>query len=272
MLGDARDPAFCARACQGAEVVYHCLNVPYSAKAWAAELPTLQENLVTAARGARLVVFENLYMLGRSSTALTEQSPVAPISRKGQLRAQLSAALFDAHREGRVQVVAGRASHLVGPHVTQSQVGEHLFTRVLAGRSAQLMGNPDRLHSFSYAPDVGRALAELGLAAPDVLGKAHLLPVTPTMSARAFHQQLFAALGVQPKVEAVSRLLLSFIGLFAAPLRELVEQHYEWEHDYLVDDAAFRARFPDFTPTALDVALRETATWARATYGAAKAA
>ncbi|HEX7623938.1 MAG TPA: NAD(P)H-binding protein, partial [Anaeromyxobacteraceae bacterium] len=66
--GDAMDAAFCIEATGGAQVVYHCMNTPYLAKVWLETLPRLQANLVAAAgrAGARLVMLDNLYALGRT--------------------------------------------------------------------------------------------------------------------------------------------------------------------------------------------------------------
>src|SRR4029453_16250442 len=65
--GDAADPGFCARVAEGAATVYHCMNPPYYAKIWAELVPRYMDNLITAAgcAGARLVVVDNVYMLGR---------------------------------------------------------------------------------------------------------------------------------------------------------------------------------------------------------------
>jgi len=106
-------------------------------------LPKFQENLIEAAgkAEARLVVLENLYMLGQPHRALNEDSPANPTSRKGAARHKLSQALFAAHRAGAVRAVTGRASDLFGPGVTQSQIGEQLYARVLAGKAAQVLGD-----------------------------------------------------------------------------------------------------------------------------------
>jgi nucleoside-diphosphate-sugar epimerase len=245
------------------------LNAPYSARAWATLLPRLQDNLVEAAARAeaRLVVLENLYMLGAPSGAIDETTPVRPCSRKGEIRARMSEALWSAHRAGRVRAVAGRASHLFGPGVEQSQVGAHLFARVLSGRSARLVGDPARLHSFAYAPDVARGLAALGEADDAWLGRAHVLPVMPAMANGAFHAALFDALGVAPRIDRIGPLAMRLVGLFVPVLRESVEMRYEFDADYVVDDRAFRAAF-DARTTPLDEALRETARWARSRFGA----
>lgn len=269
VVGDAFDRSFCVQSAANATSVYHCLNVPYSTKAWATALPTLQSNLIEAAgkAKARLVVFENLYMLGAPAGPLTEASPLAPRSKKGELRAALTNALFEAHRAGQVRAVAGRASHLFGPNVTQSQIGEQLFTRVLAGKSAQVFGDVKALHSFSYAPDVARGLAALG-SADDALGRAWMLPVMPPQSSQAFYHALFAALGVSPRVDVISPLMLSMLGLFVPLLRELVEMNYEWQRDFVVSDAAFVQRF-GFGATSPSEAMAATAAWAKRTFSPA---
>src|SRR5262245_6094940 len=66
-LGDASDQAFCVNAAAGATTIYHCMNPPYSTGIWAELVPRYLENLIAAASrtGARLVVLNNLYMLGR---------------------------------------------------------------------------------------------------------------------------------------------------------------------------------------------------------------
>jgi len=269
VLGDAFDRAFCVRSCAGATSVYHCLNVAYSAKAWATELPTFQENLIEAAgkAGARLVVLENLYMLGQPKGPMNEDTPASPNSRKGEVRQKLSEALFAAHRAGQVKAVVGRASDLFGAGVKQSQVGENLFERVLSGKSAQVFGDPYARRSFSYAPDVARGLGALG-STDDTLGKVWMLPAMPTTTSLTFYEELFAALAVTPRLHGISPLMLSVVGVFVPTLRELAEMSYQWQHDFVVDDTRFRERFK-FGPSDLDDALRATATWAIRKYGTA---
>lgn len=267
VTGDAMDAAFCEEAARGATTVFHCLNTEYSAGAWSTALPKLQANLVRAAgkHGARLVVLENLYMLGHPTGPLDDDSPIAPLSKKGRIRAELSEALFDAHRRGEVQVVAGRAAHLFGPGVTQSIIGEGLYERVLRGKSAQLFGDLETRHSFAYAPDVAAALLRLGTAEESACGRAHLLPVMPALPTREFVARLLQHLQCEAPITRVPKPMLRVVSLFTPIVRELIEMHYEWEREYVVDDSGFRARF-GFTGTPLDEALDATARWARSHY------
>ena len=66
--GDAADATFCDDAVKGAVAVYHCMNPSYDASIWASLVPRYTENLIAAAgkAGARLIVLDNLYMLGRT--------------------------------------------------------------------------------------------------------------------------------------------------------------------------------------------------------------
>ena len=66
MFGDATNAAFCHQACAGAAIIYHCMNPEYSTNVWANVLPKYMDNLIAAAGNicARLVVLDNLYMLG----------------------------------------------------------------------------------------------------------------------------------------------------------------------------------------------------------------
>jgi nucleoside-diphosphate-sugar epimerase len=95
--GGAVDPRFCTEAAKGAATVYHCMNPPYDARAWAELVPRYMNNLIMAAgrAGARLVVLDNVYMLGRpGGRRLDEDTPPNPCSRKGETRAKAAERLF----------------------------------------------------------------------------------------------------------------------------------------------------------------------------------
>jgi nucleoside-diphosphate-sugar epimerase len=126
--GDAADASFCHRAAAGAAAVYHCMNPPYDTSIWAALVPRYMENLIAAAAeaGARLIVLDNLYMLGRSGGhPMNEDTPMNPCSRKGEIRARAADCLFDAHRRGEVRAVAARASDFYGPRGSLTYLGDY---------------------------------------------------------------------------------------------------------------------------------------------------
>src|SRR5204863_3012418 len=101
---------------------------------------------------------------------MNEDTPVNPASRKGEIRARVAAMLFDAHRRGDVRAVSGRAADFYGPRGRQGYFGDVFWPRVLAGKSAQILMNPDVPHTWHFTGDVAAGLAALGEAGDDAYG------------------------------------------------------------------------------------------------------
>ena len=268
--GDITDGAFADEIARGADVVYDCMNPLYDQ--WVERLLPLGDGGLRAARtaGAKLVALDNLYMYGRPSGPMCEDSPLAPCSRKGALRVELAKMRLDAHQRGDVRVAIGRAGDFFGPNVTLALWGERFMQRVFAGKSGECFGDPDMLHSYSYGADVARALVTLGEG--DVaMGSVWHLPTPPAETTRSFAARLEPALGVPVKLSRVSNLVLRGLGVFVPILREVAEMTYQWEVPYVIDDSRFRAAF-GATHTPIDDAISATSAWARHVYAPALAA
>ena len=268
MLGDAADPAFCVDAARGAATVYHCMNPPYDARIWAEKVPHYMDNLIAAASraGARLVVLDNLYMLGRpKGRPLTEDTPMDPCSRKGEIRARAAARLFDAHRRGDLRATAGRASDFYGPGGTLTGVGDFFWPRVLAGKTAYSPYPIDAVHTYHYIPDVAAGLAILGCADENAYGRAWMLPCAPAGPFRALIERLTPRLGRPIKVTEVPRWVVKAAGLVMPLMREIDEMLYQWDEPFIVDDRQFRERF-GLAPTDVEEAAARTVDWARSHY------
>jgi nucleoside-diphosphate-sugar epimerase len=268
MLGDAADPAFCTAAAERASVVYHCMNPPYSTKAWAELVPRYMSNLIAAAARARarLVVLDNVYMLGKpNGKPLTADTPMNPCSQKGEIRARAAQLLFDAHRRGDVGATSGRASDFYGPGGTLTQFGDYFWPRVLKGRRGQVIANPDAVHTYHYIPDVAGGLATLGTAPDDVLGKPWMLPCRPAESLRDLVRRMEKPFGRPIALTVVPGWTRTLLSVFMPPLREMPEMQYQWEEPFVIDDRHFRERF-GVPPEDADRAAEATVAWARAHY------
>jgi nucleoside-diphosphate-sugar epimerase len=244
------------------------MNPPYFAKVWARLVPRLLENLITAAgwAGARLVVLDNLYMLGRPRDGrLDEDTPPRPRSRKGEIRARAAERLLEAHRGGEVVAVTGRASDFCGPRETQSHLGDYFWPGVLAGRRGRVAVDPDAVHTYHYIPDVAAGLAVLGSAPEEACGRPWMLPCAPARTLRDLVRRLSAALGRPIEITAMPRWLMKSAGLVVPIFRERDEMAYQWEGPFVVDDRQFRSRF-SLAPTDPDEAARATVAWARQHY------
>lgn len=267
---EAADAARARELCRGAAAVYHCMNPAYSAAAWAAQLPRIQESLVAAAgaAGARLVVLDNVYALGRpGGRRLSEATPLAPCSRKGEVRARLHEALLAAVARGDVRAVTGRASDFYGPGGVWTQFDGRFWRPALAGKRAGLVVNPAPPHTYHFIPDVAAGLAALGEDA--AAEGTFILPCQPAEPTAALVRRLAEALGRPIAVGRLPPLLLRLLSVAVPVLRELGEMAYQWEEPFELNDARFRARYGDLAAPR-DEAARRTVAWAVEAFGAAR--
>jgi nucleoside-diphosphate-sugar epimerase len=260
--GDATDEVFAREASDGASVVYFALNPPYNK--WLELFPPLQAGVLkgAASAGAKLVAMENLYMYGLTGgRSLTEDLPYAPNTRKGAVRARMSEELMEAHSSGRVRVAIGRASDYFGPRVLVSAAGDQVFGRAVEGKSAQVAGDPNQPHTYTYAPDVGRGLTILG-EREEALGQAWHLPSPETLTTRQFVEMIFEEVGKPARIQAAPKILLRAMGLFNPGMRELIEMLYEFEEPFVIDYSKFEQAFGE-QATPLKEAIGETVRWYR---------
>ena len=261
--GDATSTEFAKMASTDASVVYFCLNPPYTQ--WPELFPPMQAAAIEGAASAeaKLVVMDNLYMYRpMHGQPLTEDLPYTATTRKGSVRAQMAQDLMKAHETGKVRVTAARASDYFGPRGLLSAMGERVFYPALAGKKAQVMGDPDQLHTYSYLPDIATGLVTLG-ERDEADGKAWHLPNAPAITTRQFIEQVYKAAGTEPGIQAMPRWMVNTVGLFNGNVRELKEMLYEFEEPFVVDDSKFEAAFGNHA-TPLVEAIGATVDWFRA--------
>ena len=259
--GDATDPSFTTRVAAGADAVYFCLNAMNYAS-WAEKFPPLQRGVLAGAEaaGARLVVLDNLYASGPShGQDLVETMQARPTSTKSATRAAMTVELMAAHEAGRVEVAIGRASDYFGPGAMRSALGETVFATALSGRTAQVMGDPDQLHSYSYTPDVAAALITLATRS-GATGRIWHLPVAETRTTRQVVDAVYALAGQRPRLFAAGAATLRLFGVVKPAMREYLHTLYQFTDRWVVDDSRFRTAYGDLS-TPLDDALATTLEW-----------
>jgi nucleoside-diphosphate-sugar epimerase len=261
--GDLTDADFATTAANGAAVLYFCLNAA-NYDSWPEQFPPLQRAAVHAATatGARLVVLENLYSYGPTGgRTLTEDMPAHATSAKAVTRIEMTNELLEAHRRGDLDVTIGRASDFFGPGVTKSALGEQVMRPALAGKRAQVMGDPNQRHSYSYAPDVAKGLIALGTPQA-AAGEIWHLPIAETITTRQFVDRIYEAAGHRTRLTAAGGTALALIGLVKPELKELRHTLYQFTEPWIVDDTKFRATFGDVS-TPLSSAIESTLHWYR---------
>jgi nucleoside-diphosphate-sugar epimerase len=198
--------------------------------------------------GARIVYADNLYAYGPVWGPLTEDLASHATGPNGRVRAVLAEDLMGAHVAGTVRATIGRASDYFGPRGLQSMAGERLFGRAVAGKPAQLLGNPDVPHTLTYLPDFGRALVTLGTR-EEALGHVWHVPSAETLTSREFAALVFEALGRPLKLQVMSSALLAVAALFSPTVRAVREQGYQRDAPWIVDHSKFARAFGvDVTP------------------------
>lgn len=245
---DVTDPAQARKAGEGASVIYNCLNAPYDK--WPTLFPPLQAGLVAAVKDLRvpLVVLENVYMYGEVAGPMVETLPYHAHTKKGKVRAEMSRALSEAHERGEIRVTMGRASDFYGPGA-ESVFGERTFSGLVAGKGAEVVGNPDVLHTYSYLDDVGYGLATLGLNFETAVGQVWHLPSAPAQTPREMLKYAFDYLKMPEKINVMGKLMMMMGGLFIPAARESVEMMYEFEKPFVLDSSKFFRAFGErYTP------------------------
>jgi len=261
VASDLYDQANVRKVTQDARVVYQASQPNYNQ--WPEKFPLLQKSIIDGLTGstAKLVIVENLYMYGDTyGKPMTEDTPYNADTRKGRVRAEISTAAFNAHKDGRVRVTAARGGNFFGPWGTDSTMGGRVFFPLLRGKPAQLIGRADLPHSHTYIKDYGRALVMLG-ERDEADGQAWHVPNDQPMISQSELVCMFAKeAGMEPKINRMGRLMMAMGGFFIPEARETVEMMYEFEKPFIVDSSKFEKAF-GMKATPIRDAIRETVNW-----------
>jgi len=255
---DVRDPEAAARAMEGAAVVYNVATPRYHK--WTEELLPMTRGLVAGARsaGARVVALDNLYMYGAAGV-MREDTPIAPCSKKGHLRAEAATVLLDSG------ATLLRASDFVGPGATMAAMfGDRFWQRLFAGKSVEAYGDPSLPHTYSFTPDVSAALELLGTTS-GLSSRVWHLPSLPAEPSQTWIERFARAVDRSPRITPMAPFMLTLAGLFIPEAGEVREMLYQWRAPFILDGSAFAAKF-GFAPTAMDRVVAETIAWARGQY------
>ncbi len=260
VAGDVTNPHDVTRLTEGANVVFLCAQPHYNE--WPEKFPPIIRGVLEGlqGKGIKLVFGDNLYMYGAThGQPIHEGLPYAATGHKGRTRALMANLLLDAHRQGQVPVVIGRASDFYGPRVTDSAVGEMLFAAALQAKTVNMLGDVNLPHTYTYIRDFARALITLSQH-DDAYGQAWHVPNDTTLTSRQFADLVAQAVGKPVKLRTMGRLGVTLIGLFHPILREMKEMLYEFEEPYIVDDSRFRQQFGSQATPHVE-AIQETVQW-----------
>ena len=250
----------CIQALQGAESAIYAIGLPYFKTSFAL-YPPMMKTFLEAARQTgleKMILVTNVYPYGRPQAArVREDHPRVPCSVKGEYRKQQEDIALAAHRQGELDVVTLRLPDFYSADAELS-LAWLMFSAAAAGKKANLLGPVETPHQFFYTPDIGPVIAEL-LVRPDLFGTGYNVAGDETISIHEFARRVYLEFGMEkPKYFAAGRTVLSLMGLFSPPLRELKEMAYLQETPVILDGSTLRSAIPRLVYMSYDEGIKAT--------------
>ena len=231
---DARDAESVIAAANGADVVLHALNVPYTD--WGRLALPLTDTAIAAARSncATLVFPGNLYNYGAGMPPqIDETTPMRPTSRKGTIRAAIEGRMRDASEAG-LRTIVLRAGDYFGGEGAGSWFDRVIIKAIAAGRLTY-PGPLDTIHEWAYLPDLAQALVRL------VEQRERLAPFATfgfaghAVTGREFAAAISQACRRNFKVDFMPWRLLKTMSFLVPIFRELCDISYLWTTPHAID-------------------------------------
>lgn len=186
------------------------------------------------------LVSANLLDARQTDRLQTEDTPFAPVGRKGKVRAAMASMVLEEMARGEIPVLIGRAPEFYDALVIE---------KLQAGKKPRVPVRGDTRRTLIWTPDASRALAALGNA-PDAFGQTWHLPCCDDrLTYQEFVAMASEVFGREPAYSVIGKWTLTAAGLFSKPVREIRELLPRYERDNLFDSTKFKRRFPGFTVT-----------------------
>jgi nucleoside-diphosphate-sugar epimerase len=233
------------RAVAGSSVVHLLVGLKYDLGVWQEQWPRIMANTIEACKraNAKLLFFDNVYMYGKVNGPMTEQTPYAPCSKKGEIRARIATTLMDEVKAGNLTALIARAADFYGPQ-TQNGVPNVLVLEPFANKkTASWLVNASVPHSLTFIPDAARGVAMLA-DRDSAWNQVWHLPTAPAPpTGKEFIEMAAKEFGVAPKFRVLNRPIVRVVGWFKPEVRESYEMLYQSDSPYLFDSTKFAKEF-----------------------------
>lgn len=245
LKGDLLNADDVIKAVSGCNVAYLVAGIQYKAEVWELQWPVIMNNTINACKkaGARLVFFDNMYMYNPQKIGhMTEDTEIAPVSRKGKVRALIAGMVNNEFGKGELDALIARAADFYGPGIRNSLFSEVIVNNLLKGKKANWFVSVDKLHNFTYTPDAAKATAFLGNTA-EAFNQVWHLPSSEAFTGKQWIEMVANELNVKPEIQVASKTILRIMGLFNPIMKEFIEMAYQYDRDYFFDSSKFEKTF-----------------------------
>ncbi|MEJ2615284.1 MAG: NAD-dependent epimerase/dehydratase family protein [Ignavibacteriaceae bacterium] len=240
--------------------VYLVAGLTYSTKVWNVQWPKIMRNVVEACstKNSKLIFFDNVYAYGKVNGVMTEDTPINPSSKKGEIRAKLLEYLHEEIRGKNITALVARAADFYGPYTEKtSGISISVLDKFIKGKKAQWFCNAKAKHSFTYTGDCGKALYLLSKNESNFNQTWHMPTALPAKTGEELINIAAEKLNVKPDYTVLKKWMFKLIGTFNPLIKELTEMLYQYEVDYIFDSSKFEKKF-NFTPTSYEQGIEES--------------
>ena len=256
---DLTDIDMVDKAIEGSDIVYLVVGFDYNLKSWQNNWPKLMKATIESCirHRAKLVFFDNVYMYDKSAIPnMTEDSPINPPSKKGQVRKEIAVMLLNALTEKKLDALIARAPDFYGPDNQNSFLIQVVYNNLLKGKNANWFIDGKKRHSFIYTPDAAKATAILGNT-PDAYNQVWHLPTDDhSLCGKEWLDLFNQEMKTDKKLSILPMFLIRILGVFMPFMREMPEMMYQYDQDYFFDSSKFKKRF-NFTPTSYQSGVKQ---------------
>jgi nucleoside-diphosphate-sugar epimerase len=241
-------------------IVYLVAGLTYDTKVWQVQWPKIMKNTAEAcsAKNAKLIFFDNVYSYGKVDGVMTENTPVKPCSKKGEVRAKLVEYLSSEIKCKNITALIARAADFYGPYTEKvSAISIGVLDKLLNGKKPQWFCNAKAKHSFTYSGDCGKALYLLSKNESNFNQTWHMPTANPAKTGEELINISAKKLSSNTNYTVLKKWLFKILGTFNTTLKELHEMMYQYEYDYIFDSSKFEKHF-NFAPTSYEVGIEES--------------
>jgi nucleoside-diphosphate-sugar epimerase len=234
------------QAIAGSEIVYVCIGFEYNHRVWREIWPAFLQAVINACKryNAKLVFFDNVYMYAKTAIPfMTEESELLPPSRKGEIRLKLHQMIKNEVEKNNLNALIARSADFYGPYNKNSMLRIMVAENLIKNKKAQVFGDMNKIHTYTFTPDAAKATAILGNTT-DAYNQVWHVPTTKeTITTLHWIELIAEQLHKDVKIQHVPLWMVKLLGMFIPLMKEFPEMFYQYEQDYIFDSSKFEKRF-----------------------------
>jgi nucleoside-diphosphate-sugar epimerase len=118
-----------------------------------------------------------------------------------------------------------------------------VIKNLMKNKKAQTFGDVNKIHTYTYTPDAGKATAILGNT-PDAYNQVWHVPTTKEkLTNQQWIDLICKEMNIEPKIQYIPVWIIHMLGIFIPIMREFPEMVYQNKMDYIFDSSKFEKRF-----------------------------